>query len=190
MDLAFIHKGCYEINIKRDNFFKYAIKKKVCIRHDFKIDKYEISYKKALKYDCNLSLIPSIVEYKKDYNLPVFTISYENALKCCKKMGGDLPTPKEWDIVGIVALKWFDFNNSYEDFVDVNNSKKTGEFYGLFGNVWEMTKSNNDKVFLKGGAFYNKKSYFFNPLIGNLVLKKYISSYGDVGFRCVYNKDK
>jgi len=183
-----IHKGCYEVHIKRENFFKYALNRKVCIKYNFKIDKYEVSYKKAIKYDCNISYIPTIVKYKS-YNLPVFNISYDNALKCCQKMGGDLPTPKEWSVVGIMALKNFDFNNSFNDFVEVESAKKTGKLYGIFGNVWEMTKSNNDKVILKGGSFYTKKDYFFNPLLDNLVLKKYISSYEDVGFRCVY-RDK
>lgn len=182
-----INKGCYEINVKKHNFFKYAVNKKVCINYDFKIDKYEVTYKKAIKYKCKIN-IPYFIKRLKKYNFPVYNVSYKEALECCKKMKGDLPTQKEWSVTGIIALKYFDFNNSFDDIVEVNKSKKTGDFYGLFGNVWEITKSSNSKVFLKGGSFIDKKVYFFNPLIQNVVLKKYLSSYGDVGFRCVYRK--
>ena len=187
-----IHKGCYEIQIKDKKFFKFSHKKKICINYDFYIDKYEVSYKEAKKFHCKIN-IPYEIKFMKAYNKPIYNIPYRDALECCKKKGGDLPTKKEWEVVGVKYLPYFKFKNLEDDvmldIVDVKQSIKTDNIYGLFGNVWEMTKAKNNRVYLKGGSFIDNKIYFFNPFIENIVLKNKVQEYHQVGFRCVYRRE-
>ena len=191
-DKVFIKKGCYEINISDSKFFKFSNRKRICINYNFYIDKYEVSYKEAKKLGCKVD-VPYEIIFMKAYNKPIYKISYKDALNCCKKKGGDLPTREEWEVVGVKYLPYFKFDYSSEDILEdilsVEDSTKTGDIYGLFGNVWEMTKAKNNRVYLKGGSFIDKKIYFFNPFIENVVFKKEVQNFNQVGFRCVYRRE-
>jgi formylglycine-generating enzyme required for sulfatase activity len=203
-NIVLIKGGIYKIPSYEDFYTKtkpYTIKTK-----SFYIDKYEVSNKQFGKTD--------IDEDEQDY--PVVKISYDEALKYCQKHNGTLPTQEQWIVASsfsnnqfyLYATKQYPITNQNNinikedraiqletkgygadtDIVSVYDALiGNNGIVGMLGNVWEITKSNNNIIILKGGSFYNYQTpNLLNNLIQNKVYKSNLKQYEHIGFRCVY----
>ncbi|MEA2050454.1 MAG: SUMF1/EgtB/PvdO family nonheme iron enzyme [Campylobacterota bacterium] len=187
----------------------YVDKKEQIVQiKDFKIDKYEVSNKLFGKKGIN----------EDEQNYPVVKIKYQDAIKYCKQKGGDLPTKEQWLVASSFENNQFyqystknyplknenDINIVQDRAVELEIDGFGAEFdlvevqdalvgnnniVAMLGNVWELTKSNTQYVYLKGGSFFNnEKKELLNNYIENRVLKSDLDQYEHIGFRCVYKK--
>ena len=194
---VFIKGGEFKIPQGKTIYVKNFKSKKIKIKSFF-IDKYEVSYKEIPKkmYNKYKNLVPDDVFRLNDFNLPIYSFSYETAKELCKLKGGRLPSEDEWIVAaGIKNGKFYKNgvekfpNNAAFDYKDVNETlKNVNGLYGIIGNVWEMVQSKGEKALLKGGSFYvGYDSNLLDVRVRNYILKENIKSSFLIGFRCAYD---
>ncbi len=167
----FIKGGCYFVG--GGNEFDNKELKKMYFK-SFYIDIHPVTNKQYLVF-LNKSGYTPVNKLEKSYleqnpYLPVTNISYFDAISYCKYYGLELPTEWEWEIVA-KSLK--------KDIIYINKhlpNKKRGNFllskiykvvpiltfppndlgvFGMAGNVYEWTRSDYPKKYLKGN-YYEK----------------------------------
>ncbi len=135
---------------------------------------------------------------------PAVQVSWDDACSYCNALNGRLPTVDEWEkmtqgeyIPGNIWEGFFPFKDEGKDgFSAVSSpvksfSPNSNGLYDVHGNVWEWTSSKDAEgnFFVKSGSFlsdYNSGGF----LPDYELALSHDSLRVDLGFRCVYNKEK
>lgn len=136
-------------------------------------------------------------------NEPVTGISFFEALTFCQEKGGDLPSERQWVYVaslikkawlkdyGVVSERAIKAKKAFSGFKEDITDTITGPytFQGLYGSVWEMTKTEwkneKGKFVIKGGSFdLTNKPWLMHPYYRAAFNQNDIYNQ-NIGFRCV-----
>jgi len=121
----------------------------------------------------------------KGPKLPVENISWKDAQKYCKAIGGRLPTEKEWAYAAQGSDKGWFSENSNETTHAVEQKPANGYgLYDMLGNVWEWTADDygNGAKVVRGGAWDTLSPAVSVSFRGRIKPGDHAAN---LGFRCV-----
>ena len=172
----------------------------------FRIAKYEVTIAQYIDYCKERGLpIPERVDTSSQHNLPVTGIKWDEAMKYCEYIGGNLPTINQWKIAAAGGLEEAPYLYSGSNVPQtvawyVGNSKKAMPIgtkkpnrlglYDMTGNVQEYCADTalhkRDYRYAKGGSWKNPKSQL---TIDYHTTLHHSNFWNDAtGFRVVFNK--
>lgn len=121
-------------------------------------------------------------------NLPVSSVSGEEAAVYCESIGMELPTQKQWQILASRNRQEKDEMN-IDGIMNGARAVETPDFpWDIYGNLWEWTatRQGNQAVICGGSYRTDIRDLEIRPF-GLLPVN---GKYEDVGFRCVLNDTK
>jgi hypothetical protein len=133
----------------------------VTLTEDFYIGKYPVT---QAQYQAVMGNNPS--RFSGD-DKPVETVTWQDAVYFCKKVGGFLPTEAQWEFAArggnnsksyiysgsnnLYEVGWYDDNSRQTQFVGQKNPNELG-IYDMSGNVWEWTADWNQSSYPSSGT--------------------------------------
>ena len=121
-------------------------------------------------------------------NIPVSSVSGEEAAAYCESIGMELPTQKQWQILASRNRQEKDEMN-IDGIMNGARAVETPDFpWDVYGNLWEWTttRQGNQNV-ICGGSYRTDIRDLETRPFGLLPVN---GKYEDVGFRCVLNDAK